>query len=53
MDGATSQQIANAIVNLRTMSKSKYDQYCENALIAAKDYDFLCLTKKLVEIIKN
>jgi hypothetical protein len=35
------------------MPKEKYDLYSQNALIAAKDYDFKNLSKKLEEIIEN
>lgn len=33
------------------MPKEEYKKYCENALIAAKDFDFKVLTDKLEEAI--
>lgn len=44
---------AEKIIEFYNMPKEKYDLYSQNALIAAKDYDFKNLSKKLEEIIEN
>lgn len=43
--------IANEIIRYRDMPQKEYKQYCNNALKAAKDYDFKVLTEKLIDII--
>lgn len=44
------EQYANAIIELSKISKDQYETYCKNALLAAQDYDFKVLTKKLEQL---
>lgn len=45
--------IKDAILQVYNMDKEEYNQMCENAKNAAKDYDFKVLTDKLIDIIEN
>ncbi|WP_099203703.1 glycosyltransferase family 4 protein [Miniphocaeibacter massiliensis] len=52
----TSEAIAESLTyfyNLYREDKNKYDQYCTNALNAAKDFDFSVLTDRLEESFKK
>lgn len=53
VDNAESTRLADEIISFYNMPKTKYDFYCENALKAAKDYDYKSLTKQLIEVIKQ
>ena len=44
--------IAIEIEKYFNMDEDSYSKMCENALAASKEYDFKCLTKKLVEVIE-
>ncbi|MEG1529116.1 MAG: glycosyltransferase, partial [Clostridia bacterium] len=43
--------IANAIIEIKNMSKDEYESMCQNARNAAKDFDFNVLTNKLEEVV--
>lgn len=47
VDNANAEQLADAIVKFSKMSEEEYDIYCNNAIIAARDYDFKGLTREL------
>jgi glycosyltransferase involved in cell wall biosynthesis len=47
----SSEALAEAIIMFSKMDKNEYSKYCENALRAAKDFDFEVLTNKLEEVI--
>lgn len=51
VDQADPKQLAKTIIRFSNMPGSEYQQYCENALKAAKDYDYQRLTEKLIELI--
>lgn len=50
VDNADVEQLANAIFEFSNMLEDEYNEYCENAKIAAKEYDFKVLTEKLVDL---
>ena len=50
-DGATSEQLADAIIEVSNPNSEVYETYCQNARIAASDYDFKLLTKKLEQLL--
>ena len=43
--------IAKAIEKFSVMDKKQYNQYCKNALRAAKEYDFSVLTNSMIKIL--
>lgn len=45
--------IAEAIVNFSKMSTHKYNEVCKNALKASREFDFPCLTDKMIQIIES
>lgn len=49
--GGSAEALAEGILRFYNMSKEEDDMYCQNALIAAKDFDFKILTDKLEQII--
>lgn len=51
VDKASARQLADIVIQFSKMSKAEYTLYCENARIAAQDYDFHRLTEKLVKVI--
>lgn len=51
LDGATNEQLAEAIMKISKPNSEEYETYCKNALIAASDYDFKVLTKKLEQLL--
>lgn len=51
IDNADSRQLAEVIVKFYYMSKEKYGRYCDNALKAAKDFDYKILARKLENVI--
>ena len=51
VDQATTEPLAETIIKFSTMPKNEYENYCKNALKAAKDYDYQRLTEKLIELI--
>ncbi|CAM5183420.1 Glycosyltransferase involved in cell wall bisynthesis OS=Ureibacillus acetophenoni OX=614649 GN=SAMN05877842_104131 PE=4 SV=1 [Ureibacillus acetophenoni] len=48
IDGATKEQLAEAIIEISKPNSIEYETYCKNALIAASDYDFKVLTKMVM-----
>ncbi|MGS0972980.1 MAG: glycosyltransferase family 4 protein [Candidatus Izemoplasmataceae bacterium] len=46
-------EIAETIGQIKNLSDADYSVYCKNALRAAKDYNYINLSKKLVDIINN
>lgn len=50
-DGASSEKLANLIIKFYEMPQEEYEVYCENALLAAEDYNYRLLSKKLEDII--
>lgn len=51
IDDADSKRMAKEIVRIKNLDVNHYRILCENALNAAKDYDFLNLSNKLVDIL--
>lgn len=49
--GDSPEAIVEGILKFYNMPKDKYNKYCENALMAAKDFDFKILTDKLEKVI--
>ena len=47
------EKVAHIIEQFSCMKKEKYEEYCKNALIGAKEYDFSNLTKELCKIIES
>lgn len=47
------QDIADGIIKVSTMDRTKYVQMCKNAKETAKKYDFSVLTDRLIKIIEN
>lgn len=52
-DNADSQQIADVVILFSNLSPQEYEKYCNNALKAAKDFDYKELTSKIDWVIKN
>ena len=53
VEAGSSKAISDRILKFYNMDSKEYNKYCENALNAAKDYDFAILTDKLIDIIEN
>ncbi|WP_338449981.1 glycosyltransferase family 4 protein [Niallia oryzisoli] len=53
IDNANAKQLAQVIIQFSNMSKAEYTIYCNNARIAAQDYDFNRLTSKLADLLKG
>lgn len=53
VDNASASQLADEIINLYKSSNEKYEFYCNNALIAAKDYDYKNLINKFEKLVLN
>ncbi|PPK45274.1 glycosyltransferase family 4 protein [Clostridium algidicarnis] len=51
IDNANSEVLAENIIKFYNMPKEEYNNYCNNALKAAKDFDFKVLTDKLEKVI--
>lgn len=49
--GGSTEALAEGIIKFYEMSKKEYYLYCNNALKAARDFDFKILSQKLEEII--
>jgi glycosyltransferase involved in cell wall biosynthesis len=50
VDNANAEQLANSVVKFYEMPEEKYTEYCNNALKAAKDYDYKILTNRLEKL---
>jgi len=46
-------ELMNAILNVRNMDEKNYEEYSTNAKLAAHDFDFKLLTKKLINVIES
>jgi len=53
IDGADAKSLANEIINIKNRNSDDYFAICNNALKAAKEYDFKQLSLKLTNIIKG
>ena len=53
VEGGSSEALAEGILNFYNMPKEDYNKYCDNALKAAKDFDFKILTDKLEKVIQK
>lgn len=53
VDNASPEELAEEIIKIRELSIDDYNSMCDNALKAAKDYDFKELTGKLINIIEG
>lgn len=53
VEGGSSEALAEGILNFYNMPKEDYNKYCDNALKAAKDFDFKILTDKLEKVIQE
>ena len=53
VEGGSSEALAEGILNFYNMPKEDYNKYCENALKAAKDFDFKILIDKLEKVIQE
>lgn len=53
VDDPGAEKIAQAVEAFVSMEPAEYQQYCDNALRAAKEYDFESLTKKLLSVIEK
>jgi hypothetical protein len=51
VDHGDAEQLATTIIQFSNMSPNEYEQYCQNAVKAAADYDYHRLTEKLIELI--
>lgn len=51
VDGGSAEALVEGILKFYNMPKEEYKTYCDNAIIASKDFDFKVLTDKLEEII--
>ena len=49
--GGSAEALTEGILKFYNMAKEEYNDYCENALKAAKDFDFEYLTDKLEDVI--
>jgi glycosyltransferase involved in cell wall biosynthesis len=47
VDNADSEQLAEAVISFYNMREDTYSIYCQNAIKAAKDFDYKALTSKL------
>lgn len=53
LENASGEDLANAILEIKRMSKEKYKELGQNAKLGAADFDFKVLTKKLIEVIEK
>src|SRR5690606_22648673 len=53
VDNASPKQLADTIIQISKLPKEEYQIYCNNARLAAQDYDFKVLTKKLIDIVEE
>ena len=52
-EGNTAREIADAVMKVRIMSEEERNQYSIKARDAVKEYDFKCLTKKVIAIMQS
>ncbi len=53
LEKQTPEYIAGAIERLTNLNADQYAEYCNNAELCSKEYDFKNLTHKLIDIIEN
>lgn len=53
LENSTPQELANAILHMKNMSKAGYEKLGTNARNGVKDFDFKILTKKLIQVINE
>ncbi len=53
LENSTPQELTNAILHIKNMSKAGYEKLGTNARNGVKDFDFKILTKKLIHVIKE
>lgn len=53
LENASPQELAEAIINIKKLTKSEYDKLSNNAFKAAQDFDFTLLTTKLIDVIED
>lgn len=53
IDGADAKSLANEIVNVKNKNSDDYSTMCDNAIKAAKDYDFKQLAIKLINVFEG
>ncbi len=53
VQGGSAEALAEGILKFYKMSKKDYDEYCNNALKAAQDFDYKVLTDKLEKVINR
>jgi len=53
LENGSPEDFANTILNMKNMSKEKYQEFGQNAKIAVADFDFKFLTKKLIKVIEK
>ncbi|WP_394238245.1 glycosyltransferase family 4 protein [Niallia oryzisoli] len=51
IDNANAKLLAEMIIHFSSMPKAEYSVYCNNARVAAQDYDFTRLTGKLANLL--
>ena len=51
--GGSPDALAEGILKFYHMPKKEYDTYCQNALMAAEEFDYKVLVKKLIEVIEE
>src|SRR5690625_3388040 len=53
IDNASGKDLANAILDIKTMSYEKYKEFGRNAKAGVADFDVKVLTNKLIEVIEE
>lgn len=53
LDNSDAKGLARGIITFYNMPKEQYDSYCNNALMAAQDFDYKKLVEKLVQVIET
>lgn len=53
LDKGTSEELAEAILNIKNLKASQYDELGNNARAGAEDFDFKVLTEKLIDVINS
>lgn len=53
LENSTPEELADVILEIKSMSKEQYAMLGENAKKGAEDFDFKVLTKKLIEVINT
>lgn len=51
IDNASAEELADKTIEISNMSLEEYDAYCENALVAAKDFDYKILMNRFEDLV--